>query len=115
MRGTVSTNTGTAYSGLRCTRYAREFDQVADLRVEGVSISATSRLTGRSRDTVARWLERTSIAAARFTWHMLRDFEFVELQADELYTFIGRKSRPKAKGLGRRLQILTRLRDGWGC
>jgi hypothetical protein len=47
MRGTLSTNTGTAYSGLRCTR--KEFDQVAGMRVEGVSISATARLTGRSR------------------------------------------------------------------
>ena len=48
-RGTLSTNTGTAYSGLRCTR--REFDHVASLRVEGVSLSATARVTGHSRNT----------------------------------------------------------------
>ena len=89
---TASTNTGTAYSGLRCTR--REFDQVASLRVEGVSVSATARLTSRSRNTVARWLERASTAAERFNRRMLRDFEIVELQADELYTFIDSKSRP---------------------
>ena len=58
-RGTLSTNTGTAYSGLRCTR--REFDQVASLRVEGVSISATARVTGHSRNTVARNLIRASV------------------------------------------------------
>ena len=75
-------NTGTEYSGLRCTR--REFDQVAGMRVEGVSISATTRLTSRSRHTVARWLERASKAAERFSRRMLRDFEIVELQADEL-------------------------------
>ena len=40
---TLSTNTGTAYRGLWCSR--REFDQVASLRVEGVSISATARVT----------------------------------------------------------------------
>ncbi len=85
-------NTGTAYSGLRCTR--REFDQVASLRVEGVSISATARVTGHSRNTIARWLERASRAAERFNRQMLREFEIVELQADELYTFIGSKSRP---------------------
>ena len=45
--GPLSTNTGTAYRGLRCSR--REFDQVASLRVEGVSISATARVTGHSR------------------------------------------------------------------
>ena len=88
---TASTNTGTAYSGLHCTR--REFDQVASLRVEGVSVSATARLTGHSRNTVARWLERASTAAEHFNRRMLRDFEIVELQADELFTFVGNKSR----------------------
>ena len=67
---------------------------MASLRVEGVSLSATARLAGRARNTVARWLERASIAAERFNRQMLRDFEVVELQADELYTFIGNKSRP---------------------
>ncbi len=89
--GTLSTNTGTAYSGLRCTR--REFGQVASLRVEGVSISATARVTGHSRNTIARWIERASTAAERFNRRMLRDFEIIELQADELCTFIGSKRR----------------------
>ena len=88
-RGTLSTNTGTAYSGLRCTR--REFDQVASLRVEGMSISATARVTGHSRNTIARWLERASTAAKRFNHRMLRGFDLMELQADELCTFIGSK------------------------
>ena len=89
--GTLSTNTGTAYRGLRCSR--REFDQVASLRVEGVSISATARVTGHSRTTIARWLERAATAAARFNHRMLRDFDIIELQADELCTFIGSKRR----------------------
>ena len=89
-RGTVSTNTGTAYSGLRCTR--REFEQVASLRVEGVSLSATARVTGHSRNTVARWLERASTVATRFNDRMVRDFELIELQADELCTFVGNKN-----------------------
>ena len=90
--GTLSTNTGTAYSGLRCSRGA--FNHVASLRVEGVSISATARVTGRSRNTIARWLERASTAAKLFNQRMLRDFDILELQADELCTFIGSKSRP---------------------
>ena len=89
--GTVSTNTGTAYSGLRCAR--RAFDQVASLRVEGVSISATARVTGHARNTIARWLERASTAAKRVNQRMLRDFAIIELPADELCTFIGTKSR----------------------
>src|SRR4029453_5298005 len=86
---TLSTNTGTAYSGLRCSRKA--FDLVASLRVEGVSISATARVTGHSRNTITRWLERASRAAERFNRHILRDFPIVELQADELFTFVGSK------------------------
>ena len=70
--GTLSTNTGTAYRGLRCSR--REFDQVASLRVEGVSISATARVTGHSCTTIARWLERAATAAACFNHRLLRDF-----------------------------------------
>ena len=67
------------------------FATVASLRVEGVSISATARVTGRSRTTIARWLERASTAATRFNQRMLRDFDILELQADELCTFIGSK------------------------
>ena len=89
--GTLSTNTGTAYSGLRCTR--REFEQVASLRIEGVSLSATARVTGHSRNTIARWLERASTAARRFNDRRLRDFDLIELQADELCTSIGKKSQ----------------------
>ena len=73
--GTLSTNTGTAYRGLRCSR--REFDQVASLRVEGVSISATARVTGHSRTTIARWLDRASTAAACFNHRLRRDFDVI--------------------------------------
>ena len=66
---------------------------LASLRVEGVSISATARVTGHSRNTIARWLERASTAAKRFNDGMLSDFDLIELQADELCTFIGNKSQ----------------------
>ena len=56
-------------------------------------MSATARGTGHSRKTIARGLERVSTAAKRFNQRMLRDFEIIELQADELCTFIGNKSR----------------------
>ena len=56
------------------------------LRVEGMSISATARVTGHSRNTIARWLERASTAAKRFNYRMLRGVDLMELQADELCT-----------------------------
>ena len=44
--------------------------------------------------SIARWLDRASRAAARFDRHILKNFEVRELQADELYTFIGSRRRP---------------------
>mgnify|MGYP001276226377 CR=1 FL=1 len=106
--GTLSTNTGTAYRGLRCTR--REFDQVAGLRVEGVSISATARVTGHSRNTIALWPERAAAAAERFNHRMSRDFDIMELQADELCTSIGNKS--KTLWLFATIEVCSRLWAG---
>jgi len=88
--GTVSTNTGTAYFGLRCTR--SEFDRVASMRVEGVSISAIDRTSGHSRGTVDRWLQRAATSTKRFNDEHLREFEIEETQADELCTFVGNKT-----------------------
>ena len=87
---TVSMHTGTAYSGHRC---GREFDQVASLRVEGVSLSDDRPGHEPCRHTIERWLERASPAAKRVNQRMLRDFAIIELQADERCTFIGNKSR----------------------
>ena len=106
--GTVSTHTGTAYSGLRCAR--REFDQVASLRVEGVRMSATARGTGHARHTIARWLERASTAAKRVNQRMLRDVEIIELPADERCTFIGTKS--SAPWLCAAIEVCSRLWAG---
>ncbi len=107
-RGTLSTNTATAYRGLRCTRL--EFEQVASLRVEGVSLSATARVTGHSRNTIARWLERASTAARRFNYLMLRNFDLIELQADELCTFVGNKN--KTVWLFATIEVSSRLWAG---
>ena len=56
-------------------------------------MSATARVTGHSRTTIARWLERAATAAACFNHRLLRDFDVIELQADERCTFIGSKRR----------------------
>ena len=73
-------------------------------------MSATARVTGHSRHTIARWLERASTAAKRFNQRMLCDFEIIELQADELCTFIGTKSR--ATGWCAAIEVWSRLWAG---
>lgn len=85
-----SANTGTAYQDLTCSR--DEFEQVAAMRVEGVSISAIARISRRSRSTIERWLERAAASAERFNDQHLHDFEINELQVDELCTFVGSKT-----------------------
>ena len=71
---------------------------------------ASSRVTGHSRNPLARWLERASTAAKRFNQRMLRDFEIIELQADARCTFIGNKSR--ATWLCAAIEVCSRLWAG---
>ena len=73
-------------------------------------MSATARVTGHARHTIARWLERVSTAAKRFTQRMLRDFEIIELPADALCTFIGNKSR--ATWVCAAIEVCSRLGAG---
>ncbi len=75
-----------------------------------MSISATARVTGHSRNTIARWLERASTAAKRFNYVRLRDFDLIELQADELSTFIGNKR--KTVWLFATIEVSSRLWAG---
>ena len=63
------------------------------MSVEGVSISAIVRIKGISWKTAARWLERAAGAARRFNDIMTRDYDLLEIQADEIRTFVGCKSR----------------------
>jgi len=71
----------------------REFDEVTWLTVEGVSISSIARVKQISRNTVSRWQELASQYAKRFSNHMLEDYELIELQADELRTFVQSKKK----------------------
>ncbi len=63
------------------------------MSVEGVSKSAIARVTELSWNTVARWQERAARTARRFNDEKLRGFDLLELQADELRAFVGRKDR----------------------
>ena len=89
---TFSSTTGTAYEGIQATR--REFDAVVSMSVEGITVSAIARITGRSWNTVDRWLRRACRVAARFLGRRLRGFGLVEVQADEIRSFVGSKKRP---------------------
>ena len=89
---TFSSTKGTPYYRLQHRRAT--FDGVIALRVEGVSISAISRVEGIAWNTVARWLEKAAQVCRRFNHRRIAGFAAEELQADEIRTFAGNKKTP---------------------
>ncbi len=89
---TFSSTEGTPYYRLQHRRAT--FDVVIALRVEGVSISAISRVEGIAWNTVARWLEKAAQVCRRFNHRRIAGFAAEELQADEIRTFAGNKKTP---------------------
>ena len=61
--------------------------------VNGVGVSAISRIKQMAWGTVARWLELAAKYAERFNLRMLKDFVIHELQADEIRTFVRAKKQ----------------------
>ena len=86
------TTTGSVYHRLQCSH--NKFDLACALSVEGANKSAIARLLKVTWNTVARWLSRAAAAAKHFNDKKLKDFHVQEVQADEIRTFVGSKSRP---------------------
>ena len=89
---TFSTTKGTPYYRLQHRRAT--FDSVVTLRVEGVSLSAIARIERLAWNTVARWLERAAAVCRHFSHGRTTGFVATELQADEIRSFTGGKTRP---------------------
>ena len=89
---TFSTTKGTPYYRLQHRRTT--FDTVVTLRVEGVSLSAIARVERLAWNTVARWLERVASVCRQFSDGRPTGFVAEELQADEIRSFTGGKTRP---------------------
>ncbi len=102
---TFSSNTGTPYHRIQYSRNA--FDHVVLLSVEGVSRSSIARACGLSWDTVARWLERAASSAATFNARHIRDFDLLELQADEIRTFV--QSKTQVRWIFTAMEVSSRL------
>ena len=89
---TFSTTKGTPYYRLQHRRTT--FDTAVTLRVEGVSLSAIARTERLAWNTVARWLERAASVCRHFSRSRTSGFVATELQADEIRSFTGGKTRP---------------------
>lgn len=75
-------------------------DRVAILRclVEGNSIRATSRITGRSKNTVTKLLVSVGRVASHFQDVVLVDLPCERIQCDEIWSFVGAKQKNVARG-----------------
>ena len=89
---TFSSTKGTPYYRLQHRRVM--FDTVVALSVEGVSISAIARVEGLAWNTVAGWLDRAAHVCRRFNHDRTAGVVVEELQADEIRSFTGGKTRP---------------------
>ena len=67
---------------------------MASLKIEGVSISAIARVEGIAWNTVTRWPEKAADTCCDFNRRWTVGFSVEELQADELRSFVGGKTRP---------------------
>ena len=86
---TFSSTKGTVYYRLHKSR--TEFDEVAQMTVEGTGISSISRIKHLSWNTIARWQYLASRSASRFNDNKLKNIDLVELQLDEIQSFVGKK------------------------
>jgi IS1 family transposase len=67
--------------------------QIASALVEGVSVRATARMVGVSKDTVMKLGVELGEACSRFQDETLRDLTCKRLQVDELWAFVYAKAK----------------------
>lgn len=69
--------------------------QIINLLVEGNSLRATSRITGRSINTVTKLLVEVGIACENFHDKMVVNVNSQRIQADEVWSFVYAKEKNK--------------------
>ena len=68
-----------------------------NLLVEGGSMRATERITGTHRDTVCRLLVLAGGKCEALLGTLIQDVEVANVEADELWAFVAKKEKTKAK------------------
>ena len=77
------------------------------LLIEGTSIRSAERITGLHRDTIMRLLVLAGQRCFELMDSKMRDLHVAHVQADEIWTFVGKKQRRIPKGES------TELGDAW--
>jgi len=102
----VSTR-ATPYYRLRCSK--SDFDEVAAMSVEGMSISSIARVKGLSWNTVARWLERAAVAAWEFNDRLADHLELLKCHYNFIRPHRGLKFGTEVRTPAMQAGIATRM------
>jgi len=76
--------------------------------LEGMSIAATARMTGLNSDTVGSLILVAGEKCERFTHSIVRDVPVNDVQADEIWSFVGMKEKTR-----KRLNKSEEFGDSW--
>ena len=74
--------------------------QILGMMVEGMSIRSIVRMTGASKNTVAKLLVDAGLACSDYQDRAFRELPCKKLQLDEIWSFVGAKEKnvpPSAK------------------
>ena len=67
--------------------------QILNALSEGVGINATSRVTGKSKNTILKLLADTGAACAAYQDQAMRGLTIKQVQVDEIWSFVGAKQK----------------------
>lgn len=67
--------------------------QILSMLVEGMSIRSVERITGIHRDTIMRLTVRIGKGCEKLLKDNMKGFHSKYLQADEIWTFVGKKEK----------------------
>jgi IS1 family transposase len=67
--------------------------QILGLMVEGMSIRAISRVTGASKNTIAKLLGEVGEACSKYQDESIRNLKSKRLELDEIWSFVGMKEK----------------------
>jgi IS1 family transposase len=71
--------------------------------IEGVSIAATTRITGAAKNTILDLLEKIGEACTAHHDKVMVDLPCKVLQLDEVWSFVGCKEKAKKKAIGKHI------------
>lgn len=96
----------TAFFGSKFT--SEEIGAILRTTAEGVGVRATGRILGLDKDAVNRVILKAGEHCAKVLENLLVQLDLTEVQLDELWNFLDKKTLPEMRG-----EIAARNGSGW--